>query len=1104
MKRFVQLNRTFLLYMGAGMALSLVTALVSSCSFVNSFSGNEFTVDSISFNTTALVLRQGSMDILSVAMEPANAQPQAQVSWDFDRSVIQATTDNYGMVLTGLRPGETIVRLTGYGKTATCVVTVLPGSADPAVPFPYVYSNIEVVEVRPGDTAKAAASLYGGTPSDINGFTFTIDKPAVASLTAEGNYVWITGQTEGIAQVTVRHAKAAYAFSFLVSCQADGRAVPYLTTPDTVVTINRSLERDASFTADLQNPPAAAYEGLVAWSLVDSGGAAPADPPVTLTATGNHVTVIPLRTGECYVRASHPDAPYPLDVLVRVIEHIDTVYIEPSSSLVKLSGTSSETLSVSLSNLPADVTPNVHDYQWSFPPDAADYLDWRVYGSGAGGGAAGSGDTVWLTAKQAGTVILSVSHPLASQPRDILIVIRNMTDTAASASTYISTSQNYVSARVGDGDIPIAIYINNAAPGDETSLSWHIGHDAADGSGGPVIAWISGTGNAAGAARSAAPVASGHAVISPLREGRAVITVSHPKAVYDMKILVTVLPADTTAAAPFALATGTPYAAIKNGSVLDLAVTLQGIGKNPADEQDIQWLYNGRNLSIQANGASASVTALHTGTSRETLTVSHPKAAHPLAIAILRYDTEAERDSAKYLYAEHPYYVLSTGETAYLAVQAVNRSPADTLFWQITDGASHVSLAQTDTSNAALTALSPGSAAVTAALAGSGESVTFSITVKQDGIVHEGTPCYLTTNQNVIVLEPGGETDITVTPVNISESKYTEFQWSVSDASLVEIIPNGPKATARSRSGGGKALITVSHPLASNTLELHIHIGDVYEYKNTDVAYIDTPADTIFLRAGDEDTLLRPVLAHTEQPDLTTSGFSFAIRHPAIATVSWSSAAAGCFITPQSPGQTILTISHPEAACDKEVLVIVDRAEGDTGAVPYITTAHNVITVVSGDYATATVSLVNKASYDSAAWDWKVQDTRIAQVIVNNGSTAMIQGDLPGTTFVSVFHADSPYPLKLIIICLDAAVARSRPWITTSTNIAAVKTGSSVTLTADMVGGSETDHAGFLWSVSDSSVALLSSSGHTVSVRGMACGTAYLSVRNTRYPDSYA
>jgi hypothetical protein len=1102
MKRFLLTNRVLFIHIAVGMALALYGALFANCSFFNSFSEDDFAIDSIRFNAAALELPQGAMDILSVSIEPANAQPQAQVSWDFDGAVIQADTDNYGMVLTGLKPGETTVRVTSHGKTASCVVTVLPGSGEPSPQFPYIYSSVDVVVVRPGATAKAAVSLYGGAPSDSGGFSFSIDKPSVASLTTEGNYVWIAGLSEGAAKVTARHNKATYAFSFLVFCQADSHAAPYITTKNNVITINKSLDNEVSFAVELKNSPAVSSEGLFVWSLVDASGAELIDPPASLFAAGNQAALAPLRVGECYVRAAHPAALYALDVLVRVIEQIDTAHIEPSANLVRLSGSASEVVSLSLVNLPPGTKTDGHEFQWRFPPGAEDYLAWRIYGSGA----AETGDSVWLTAKKSGAVVIAASHPLSPLNREILVVIRDLADEAARASAFISTSQNYVRVKAGDGDIPIAVHINNAAPGDEAALAWRIEHTAADGNGGPVIAWISGAGEAthASPARSAVPVATGQALISPLREGKAILVISHPKAVYNAKILVEVLPAGVAADAPFALSAQTPYAAIKNGTAVDLAATLRGNGKTPADEQAVSWEYNGANLSIQANGAVASVAALGFGTSRETIIVSHPKAARPLSIAVFRYDTDAEKDSAKYIYPETPYYALNVGETAYLAVQAVNLSASDSLSWRIDYGADCVSLNQLDKSNAVLTAVSPGNAEVTATLAGTGETAVFHIAVKRDGVVNEDAPCYLTTSQNVVVLGPGAETGLAVIPVNISESRHAELQWSVSDPALVALFANGAQATVRSLAGGGKALITVSHPLAANTLELNVHVGDEYEYKNTDAVYIDVPVDVLNLHVGDEDALLRAVLAHTELSILQTTGFSFATQDSAIAAVSWSSTSNACFVSPKAPGQTILTISHPEAVCGKEVLVIVDRAEGDSGAMPYITTAQNVVTVASGDYAIASVALANGSAYDSAAWKWETYGAGIAQIAADNGSTAMIKGGVPGTAVIAVSHADCPYPLKLIVVCLDAAVVRLKPWIQTSANIVTVKAGAAATLTANMAGGDETDHAGFLWSVSDSSVALLSGSGGSVSVRGMSPGMAYITVRNTHYPDSYA
>jgi hypothetical protein len=767
--------------------------------------------------------------------------------------------------------------------------------------------------------------------------------------------------------------------------------------------------------------------------------------------------------------------------------------------MISLGGANAQTLSLSLQNLPPGVSASSRDYSWDFPPDAAGYIDWHIYG----GDGEGKGDTAWLAGKKRGTLRITVSHPLASQKREILVAVRDTEEDAARASTYISTSQNYVRTRAGDENTSLSIYINNALPGDENDLSWTIDSRAADGSGDPVIAYIAGTGKET-AARSAMSAASGYALIAPLREGTAVITVSHPKAVYGTKILVEVAAADTPRESTFALSSATPYITLQNGSSREISVTLQGPGKTDADTAAILWDYPGTALSLAANGTDARLTALGSGSSTETITVSHPKAPRPLSIAVLRYDSGDQLEAVKLVYTDTPYHTLREGETASLSVHTVNQAPDDIIQWNVTKGGGSVILFERiDALNARVTAAAAGEAEVEAALAGAPEKASFSVTVLKNGVADPAAPCYLTTNRNVVTLEAGGEDTLPVIPVNIAESVHDAFSWTVSDPSLLEIIPNGKTATVRSVAGGGKATVTVTHPLSANTLEIHVHIGGEYEYRNTDLAYISTPADTLLLRTGDADTLFQAVLAHTESSALSTSGFSFRIADTGIANISWSSLSNGCFISPVSPGQTVLTVSHTEALYDKEVLIIVDRPRGDSGEVPYISTTGNVITVIAGDYAAATVTLANAQSPDPASWNWQCHDTRIARVTANNGTTAMIQGNDPGTTFVTVSNPASPYPLKLIVICLDSAMAQAKPWIKTDANIITVKAGTAKTLSAEMAGGNPADNALFLWSSSDASKVLVSATGASASVRGITAGTAYVTVRNSRYPDTY-
>jgi hypothetical protein len=1077
-------------------------ALIQGCSMLFPPEGAEGAdaLSALSFSRSSLQIAAGGMDMLSLRAEPDSLQPSLSISWEFDSAVISAVFDNYSIVITGLRPGTTALRARSGSLTAACAVTVTSDPASPQILYPYVYANTDIVNLAPGGTEQITASLFGGIPSDINGFSYTIDKPAAASLRSEGNYLWITGKAEGDARVSVRHTKAAYPYTFLVSCRADGLAVPYITTAANIITLNKSAEKEALLAVSLQNPPdGSSSDSLFSFTLTGAEGGPPADPPVTLISSGRQAVITPRSSGECYITVEHEQALYPLNVLVRVIENIDTVYIEPSSSLVQVQGASSQTVSVSLVNVPPSVSAGLTDFTWAFSDNAGSFIDTAVYG----GESEGKGNQLWITGKKQGTVKVTVSHPLSSQPREIIIMASRIPSEAAQASTFITASQNYVQAYAGAGDTVLAVSINNARPGDENNLSWRIEHTASDGSGSPVIAFTTSSGSASDSTASlaAAPLAftaQGSAHISPLRKGSASITISHPRAVYDTKILVSVLDGPAAGApSNLALTTAVPYIAVKNGSSVTANAALSGPDKTSDDEQAVRWQASGSYLSVASNGVSAQISALGSGFSRETITVTRPKAAFPLEIAVSRYDTEEELAAHKTLVLASRFRALAAGASDYLYASLVNGTPSDYFSWNVTQGGNSVIVfEQTDNRSARITAAAPGSASVSVSAAGLSSS--FEITVTDPRIINSGAPCYLTASQNVTVMDSGQSADISVTPVNIYEHSYGQIQWTASDPRLIELIPNGSSASVRALAEG-KVKLTVSHPLAANSLELFVHIGGEYEYKNADTAYISASADTVVLAGGASDYLLQAVLARTERTETQASGFSFQIKDASIASVQPAGSAA-CLVSPLKPGLTVLTISHPDAVFPKEVPVIIERGSEKT---PYITTAQNVIAVPAGEYTTAAVQLANADSYNAAEWTWTVQDQSVARIAANNGPAAMIAGIAPGASFLTASNSRAPYPLSLILICLDKRQAQLNPWIKTSADILTVKTGASAALSAEMIGGSDADNQFFSWSAADPLTALVSPASDSANVRGLKAGQTYITVSNTARPDSY-
>jgi hypothetical protein len=1050
----------------------------------------------------ALRLDIGQIGLISLQLDPADVQQNAIITWAYDPSIVKAVCDNYAAVVTAVGQGTTAITATMGAVSAACSITVSGDAIAKSVDFPYIYSNTEYLQISPGETERVSASLFGGSSADAAGFAFVIDKPNVASLVSEGNYVWITGQSPGVAKVTVHHNRSAYPYSFLVSCQPDGTKIPYLTTDANIVSINKSEMDETTLYVDLVDSDSPAYENQLAYAVVDSSGLPMASPPISLIANGRQLTIRALSTGECHVSVTHPDAPYPFAILVRVDEIIENVYIEPSSPVVYVSGEAAQILSVSLVGVPPKVTADVRDFSWEFEAGYDDVIGAVVYGSGV----QGAGDSVWITGKQPGTVKASVSHPLAAAPREIYVIVKDIKTRAAAASFYITTSQNYIVTKVGADPTAVAVYINNALPGDENGLHWAILNEASDDSHNPVVSWDFGSGTSSSVSRQAVALpktqmTAGNAVISPLRPGTATITISHAKAVYDAVIIVAVKAETETASEPkITISTATPSITLQNGSSRTVSVALSGEAYEPGDENLLRWSASSDNLSIAANGLSASLEAAGTSVSTEYVVVSHPKSSSPLNIPVIVYNTAAELAAFKCIVPDNPYRSLYQGQTAVLSVTGRNLLSTDAIDWRVASGQYLVSVNQINKTSVSVTASYPGVAVVSAKIAGAQEEALFYITISTPSQADDPPPAYLTTGQNVVTMKAGDEKTVYVAPVGIPLDQYGGITWRNDNPSVLEVVPNGDSAAFRAVSDAGKAAVTVSSPLASNSLTIYAHVGDEYEYKNPDHVYISAP-DTLTLQMGAGDAALQAVLAHSNSTELGTAGFSFSIANPAIASLI--QAGNRVFVAPVSAGNTVLTVSNPAAVYPKEVLIIVEKEGGNAAPAPYITTSNNVLTVVAGETVPAVVSLVNYSGADASGWTWTSENPSVASPAANNGTAAMIRGYEPGTTYVAVRNNKAAQPLKLIVICLDAAVAQQHPWIKTNVNILNLRVNSSSTITAEMIGAPE-DNSSFLWSVNDGSFALLSGGGQSVSVKGLREGTTYIAVRNSKHTASYS
>lgn len=1073
-----------------------LASLLGSCSLFSSFSDEPayYGPVSMALDKPSVDLSVGSMDMVALTVASQIGQALETVSWEWDESVLSVKADNYGAVLTAVREGSTTLRAKCGLLSASCAVNVSAGSSSKKFSNPYVYVSEEFVTVAPGETKKVFASMYG--EGDVNGYSFTVDKPSVAGLCFEGNYCWITGGEEGLARVTASHSACSFSCSFLVCCSSDGRLVPYITTSQNIVTLNKTENKSAKFTVEMKNPATKTYSDTFQFSVVDENGAVMSDPPVRISALGKEVEVFPLRAGNCYIRIENKDAgaSYHLDVLARVVEAVDDARIEASESCVTLSGSEPRLLTFGVSDGSGSVAVDNDKWEWSFSSGSDEIFSADIFG----GGESGKGNEAWLSGKKTGYGKISVRHPSVEGSREVLVIVRNMNGEASSSRVYITTSQNYVEAVAGGDPVKIWVNVNGAGSGEENSLSWDVQNQPDSGIPSDEVArFASQTGSVRSSwiSASVASSATGNAVVEPVSPGTATITLSHPKASYPTKIKVRVkASAAAPKASPLFLSASGGYVAVKRNEPQTVQVYLSGESKAAGDENSIEWSCSAPGVSVSGNRAEATVTGSSEAPARAELSVSHPKAEWPLSIALFFYDNEEDLRDLKGVFFDQSVVRVPRGGEATVFASSFGLSESDRISWTLTNGGGEFVSVSASGFSAKLSGIKAGTAVLSAKIDGTETSASVHVSVVEEAVIDESLPCYLTTAFNVVTLEEAGTADISVEPVNLRASEGANVVWENNSPDIFQLSANGAAATVAAKKEG-TGTITVSHPLCANEISITVHVGDEYRYKNQDIAYI-LSEDTLTLTAGGLDQIFSPVLAHTESSETSVSGFSFRSSDQSVLSVSYGSGSAGCSLSAKKPGRAVLTVSHAAAAYPKDVLVIVQKSASDMEGGPYVTTSQNVATVEEGDYAALSVSLKNAGGGAEGSWTWRSSDISVADISADTGTTALVKGMAPGTAKITASNSLCQKGIEIILICLDKRSAQAAPYVKTSANILTVKKGSSESFTAELagLGGGA---GSFEWTVQNPQVAMVSTSGGACSVRGLSAGQTFVTVRNS-------
>lgn len=1076
--------------------ISFITMFFMSCNFFTSLSEDiepKIEITNLSLSKTNLEVSVGNMDYVSVSIKPNGVQKDIILDWKYDETIIDCdSSSSWGFTFKAIKEGQTTLRCSYNGYEASCLITV-SGYSDnyEATTEPYIYSNTSILQTGPGISEKVFVSLYGGDASDIDGYSWTVDNSSVVSIQPTGQYCVITAKEAGYARIKVSHNKATYPYYIGVYVFEDNTSVGYITTSNNIVTMNKA-DGEQNISVSLVNGKDTSSDSQFKWEIIKENDSSV---PIGIAWNGNNAIITPKESGSCTIRITHPDAPYPLDILCRVITIVKNVYIKPDNTVVTLSGENTQTIKSTLENLESE---NINIVGFNYVLD--DYNVAEIVSI--------IGDEVTLKGKANGSCKLIISHESAEYPREVLVIVNGQLTDAIDASCYITTSQNYVRTKVGSAETVLKISLKGGEEGDEKDFTWNVKSTSKDGSNSDVISLSTTNGTAIHSRAAALTYAYGEAYIIPICEGSAVISVSHPKIHYPTEILVKVLSETAILEEPLYFI-GDGLVRVLNGASTEYTVQLKGTGKNDSDDNEIKWECDNSNIKVSSNANIAEITAPPKGTGNTIsyLTISHNKADADKKVMILTADTEEELANMKALYSDKLYFNIEVGEEAYCTTNSVGFD-SDYNFasaiWTVKD--SSICSIEKDSINplsCRIIGEKAGATRVSVSITDN-ENKTYScdyeITVYPSGTVQTEPEVYFTTSQNVINLNSAGKfSNVNVSAINLPYSEYSNIAWESEDESIAKVIGNGINATVTAMSEG-ETVINVSHEDSQNTLKIYIRVGSEYVIPEAKpIVHISSP-DVITLLKDDNPQRLDAILVNYEEVD--KRGFHFSIDNESIATISSQAENGVAYIKPVGSGQAQITIRHPMSSIDKKVLVVVGNSAEELAGFVYLTTNTNVVALGEGTTKSVSVSVKNAKDAVIEGYTWTSNNLNVVD-ITSSGANALLKGNGIGTAIVTVTNKECKYPLSIIVQVVDPILASQNPHIQLSSSVITVPVSSTYTsVTADLVGGTEEDFSQFLWKVNDSSICAVYGQNEVGKIRALSEGQTYVTVTHPKatYP----
>ena len=514
-----------------------------------------------------------------------------------DVAVISAQSVNGIAYINPVGSGQAEITISHPATILTKKVLVLVGnSSEELAGLTYLSTSNNVVTVGEGNTKTINVSIKNSEELILDGYAWSSSNPAIVDVSGNGTSAVLTGNGIGTAIITVTNKACKYPLTIIAQCidPIEAAANPYIQLTSSVLTLNVGNDY-SSITADLIGGTEQDFADFI-WQSNDSS--------ICSVYGQNEVGKIKaLQEGTTYITVSHPKAMYSAQILVVCDKVVQSeCYITVPSSILNMKPTdSSQSITATLVN---GTATDRYNFNWSL--DVYDIIDFQY-----------SSNICTIVPKQSGSCTITITHPKAPYPQQIIINVQEYT-TFGFPNTNVTMLQ---------GDVE---FYNMQVP--VTNVSTYIEYSTDD----PNICRIEGTKTVA----QITGISSGTTTV------RAKLISSSTKVVQaesEMLMYVKEKPVDTV----YISSSKTIYTLEKEKSQI-LYASLVGAGISVTDNANIKWSssdtdiikISGLNINGYVSGDQIYITALKPG--EAIITCEHEKAQSKLQFYVI-VPTDADK-----------------------------------------------------------------------------------------------------------------------------------------------------------------------------------------------------------------------------------------------------------------------------------------------------------------------------------------------------------------------------------------------------------------------------------------------------------------------------